>query len=168
MTMINEAGKVLYSFKEGNFVIKLQGALRFDQGAALEQCIAVLESSSNVLDVVFDMTDLKLIDSTMLGLIGQIAILVKNKIAKQAEIYCDCEDVLWVLRTIGIDKFFTINHGEFTGNELDSFEEIKVSASSKTQTVKRIIDAHNSISSLTGSKDEDLRNLQDLLRELKE
>ncbi|HQM45359.1 MAG TPA: STAS domain-containing protein, partial [Smithellaceae bacterium] len=68
-----ETGSVYYARHENTYVIKLIGEVRYQLGCAFDDFLKRLFAKDDFRDIVIDLTETRMIDSTCLGLLAKIA-----------------------------------------------------------------------------------------------
>ena len=106
--------QVMYYVGDKIAFLKLKGSLRFTCTPYLDVACKNIKIESNQ-EVIFDLTETKYIDSTIIGIIAKL--FLKNEIRqninklKLSIVYKD-EDVKQLFNKIGFDQFFTFLNEE--------------------------------------------------------
>ena len=100
---------VYYGKNGAIHVFKLTGELRFSIGSALEEALALFKQSLEVREVIVDLREVDLLDSTILGLLSQLAI---GRQRKQLKVWLVNEDIASALEQVGFDQYFAIVFNE--------------------------------------------------------
>jgi anti-anti-sigma regulatory factor len=134
---------VYYTQHEGIHVFKLTGSLHFESGSAIEQALAIFRLAKDSKETIIDLTEAESLDSTIIGMIGQIGV---NQ-SKKAKLVVSRQDIEQMLVQVGFDRFFIIvfNDGH-SPLSLDDYVEFKPLKETKRNLEKRVRTAHEWLS----------------------
>lgn len=144
-----DAGKILVSRAEGNFVIKLEGDVRLTLCAPLNHYIESIFSSNRVESVIVDMLTAKGVDSTTLGLLAKLAIYCNKHLAICPTLFCADAGLLQVIESMGMDDLFDIV--EQTPDQLidiGGFQQLSDPEQDVELIRKHILEAHKLLATL--------------------
>lgn len=107
--------QIRYYNADDFFVLQLEGEIRFNLAAMLTQVFNTFDGT--LKQEIFDLTRVKLLDSTILGLFVQ-HVLSKSKFEKEKPIMVCGNEVQRFFNRIGVDQFFIFKK---TDERLSSF-----------------------------------------------
>lgn len=137
--MTTNTGKCLFAEKDETAIFKIVGSLRFNTSSGLSAKVERVSSMPQIKDVVVDMTETQYVDSTILGLIAQLA---KREVAPI--ILYENENIYQMLRHLGLHKIFILSKKAPVMPTLmeDDLQEIMPVNDSNEKLRKRIEKAH--------------------------
>lgn len=136
---------IYYSDQDGIHQFKLCGRLQFILGSAFEQALNALRRAHTVNEIVIDLTEAESIDSTMLGMIGQLGVNQQTK----AKIMVASDDIYQALKQVGFDRFFIIVFNrDHNGKAQAEFTEFKPIREAKKTLENRVRVSHEWLSQI--------------------
>lgn len=154
-------GQILFAEHEHVFVIKLNGAVKFDLGSALEIAVNEVMSAAALTSVLIDMTQTTMLDSTILGILAKMAIIVNERFTHRVSLITANEDVYKILLSVGFDKLFVIL-GQAQEDEAD-FIEIKSISEPERVITQRVLAAHKALIKLNEENKIEFQDVIDIL-----
>lgn len=138
--MTTSTGKCLFVQKDETAIFKIIGSLRFNTSSGLSAKIEGLQSMPHIKDIVVDMSETQYVDSTILGLIAQLA----KRDVPPIVLY-ESENIYQMLRHLGLHKVFLLSKKTPVLPALmedDLQEIIPIESDSEEKLRKRIEKAH--------------------------
>jgi len=132
-------GRVLYADNDHVHVLRYVGDIRHPLAPSVSRFVDTLLERFDGEDVVVDLTEVDAIDSTNLGEIARIAVLLAEKNGKRASIVSPRNDIRQVLHSMALDEVFdlvTEPMSPFDG------EPIPTVAPSRELSLQTILAAH--------------------------
>ncbi len=158
-----DACKMQYAVLSGTYVLKLVGDVRVPTCTALESFVDQrIKEDEGLRAVLIDLTTTEAIDSTALGLLARIAVILKQRSLGRPVLLCINPDIERILLSMGFDKVFRMLR---TSSALSSsLEELPIIGDiSEDAVTQQVIDAHRTLMSLNESNTEAFRSLVDAL-----
>ena len=140
-------GAILTTRAENIEYIKFVGTVRYSHCAGLESHINQLFDENNFDEVVIDLEEAEILDSTALGLLARVAIEQKKSSSLKPVIFLKQGELSNVLKRVCFDQVFTIilnDNIKFSGE----FKELPIQSQSEKQILQRVIDAHRDLAKL--------------------
>lgn len=160
MTM--DACKMHYAVHNGTYVLKLRGDVRVPLCTSLETFVE--EQIGHDVDlraVLIDLTETESIDSTALGLLARIAVLLQQRELGRAVIFCINPDIQHILVSMGFDQVFRILNT--TAALRDRLAEVPGNCINEESVTQAVIDAHRTLMGLNESNQACFLSLVDAL-----
>lgn len=155
------AAHVYYTQHEGIHVFKLSGSLHFESGSAIEQALVIFRQDKDCKGTIIDLTEAESLDSTIIGMIGQIGV---NQ-SKKAKLLVSKKDVEQLLVQVGFDRFFSIVFNEAdSALSLDNYVEFKPLKETKRNLEKRVRTAHEWLSQVDARNAKQFKAVLDQLK----
>lgn len=152
---------VYYSDQDGIHLFKLCGRLQFTSGSALEQALNALRGADRVQEIVIDLTEAESVDSTMLGMIGQLGVNQQTR----AKITIASDDMYRTLKQVGFDRFFIIVFNkDHSGKAEAEFTEFKPMREAKRALEKRVRTSHEWLSQIDATNAKAFKPVLDHLK----
>lgn len=140
MSIEHATGKIQYSEQGEVFILKLTGEVRLTLCAALDTAISKLFENNMFKQVILDLTEAVSLDSTTLGLLAKLSILVKESTNTIPVLQTTNPDIIRLLNSMGIlDAFELINSSK--SKEYD-FKELMISPYSEDFVKEKVLEAH--------------------------
>lgn len=151
---------IYYNLNQDSHTIKLVGELRFCDSEPLANMAKVLESEPQLGKLNLDLWQTKYLDSTMLGVIGEIGFLFMEKGQEKPILFCQKGDVLKTISTMGLTQVFEIKQESCPEYPFETLE-----GQSKDFDMKQnVIRAHEMLVKIDPNNQSEF---EELLRELK-
>lgn len=133
--------------------LKFVGIVRYSHCSGLENHINKLFELKNFNEIVIDLTEADILDSTALGLLARVSIEFKKHSDFQPVIFVQQGELANILKRVCFDQVFTIL---FNNKKSQEFEYIQLESrtDSEKNMLKRVISAHRSLAEL------DKKNIQ--------
>lgn len=145
-------GNILFTEYQGVYVLKFMGDVRINICQGLSQLADRDIHEIHSDDFFIDLSEADNIDSTALGLLAKIALLLEKEYGYQPVIYCDNENIYKLLTTMGFDQIFSIVQEPLASDyESITFATLLPSTSnlhSKIEAHRYSLDAHRILMSL--------------------
>ncbi|REH36904.1 anti-anti-sigma factor [Paraperlucidibaca baekdonensis] len=158
-----DACKMQYAVLNGTYVLKLVGDVRVPTCTALETFVEQhIKHDEALRAVLIDLTATESIDSTALGLLARIAVVLKQRGLGRPVLLCINPDIERILLSMGFNTVFRMLH---TTSALSSgLDELPSSGDiSEDAVAQQVIDAHRTLMSLNESNSQAFRSLVDAL-----
>lgn len=158
-----DACKMQYAVLNGTYVLKLVGDVRVPTCTALETFVEQhIKHDEALRAVLIDLTATESIDSTALGLLALIAVVLKQRGLGRPVLLCINPDIERILLSMGFNTVFRMLH---TTSALSSgLDELPSSGDiSEDAVTQQVIDAHRTLMSLNESNSQAFRSLVDAL-----
>ena len=158
-----ENGAIYYAKHQDIYVIKLTGDVRYQLGCSFDDFLKRLFTREDFIDIVIDLTEARMIDSTCLGLLAKIAKYVLHRFGRKVTIFSTNEDINQILNGIGFYAVFNICNAypATTGND----DQVIECASDRSHLAKTLYDAHLILSELNDKNREMFRNVLEELQD---
>jgi len=130
-------------------VIRFSGEVRFNQCNTITAYIEQHFQNQNPSPMIVDLIDAKSLDSTALGAIAQVAILMKELKLSPAIILANQPDVCLLLKSVCFDRVFTIlGSREYAVAE---FSQLQKNDVSEQEMARHVMEAHENLMLLSES-----------------
>jgi len=103
-----ENGAVYYAKHQETYVIKPVGAVRYQLGCSFDEFLKRLFAGEDFNDILIDLTEVTMIDSTFLGLLAKIANYIRRRFNRKVTIFSSQEDINKILDSVGFYSVFNI------------------------------------------------------------
>lgn len=158
------SGQILYAEHNGTYVVKFLGDVRVPLCASLEGLIERMFGDARLASVLIDLTQTESIDSTALGLIAKIAVLLRSQKHEKPYLVSTNKDITRILLSMGFEQVFYIVEKGF-----DHKEPVQALSTDIPQDVTdQVIEAHRVLMSLNEQNKETFKNLVAALEQEKE
>lgn len=151
------SGRILYAVHNGTYVIKFVGDVRVPLCASLEGFLDRMFCDPDLCAVLIDLTETEAIDSTALGLIAKIAVVLRQRLDKRPVILSTNPDVNRILGSMGFDRVFLIL--EKAPAPEGALDELPFSEPSQQELTRHVIEAHRVLMSLNEKNKATFRDL---------
>ncbi len=101
------ASKALYAWQQNVCILKLVGELRFTDCPSIDKFIQTV-CKQETTQIVLDLSETTLLDSTALGMLAQVAIRARNKQKDPPTLLIDNDDLKVLLQSVCFDRVFSI------------------------------------------------------------
>lgn len=157
MSIEQATGKILYSEQGEVFILKLTGEVRLTLCAAIDTAISKLFKNNMFKKVILDLTEAVSLDSTTLGLLAKLSILVKDSTNTIPALETANPDIIRLLNSMGIlDAFELINISE--GKEYN-FKDLMISSCSEDFVKEKVLEAHKILMNVNDENKETFKEL---------
>lgn len=157
-----DACKMQYAVLNGTYILKLVGDVRVPTCTSLETFVDQrIKNDEELRAVLIDLTATEAIDSTALGLLARIAVVLQQRGLGRPVLLCINLDIERILMSMGFDKVFRILRT--TSALKSSLDELPSGDISEDAVTQQVIDAHRTLMSLNESNTQAFRSLVDAL-----
>jgi anti-anti-sigma factor len=158
-----EQGTICFA-RTGNVVIlKLTGKVRYQMGASLDDYLDHLFARGDFEDILIDLTETRMIDSTCLGLLARIANYTHDRFGRKSPIFYLHDDIDRILKGVGFPAVFNIIHGN--PKIAAEMESIAVCDENRDELAKTLYNSHRILCDLNEKNRAAFQNILDVLRE---
>jgi anti-anti-sigma factor len=158
-----DKGAAYFAKSDGLVIIKLTGEVRFPLGPALDSFLDRLFGKSDFQDILIDLTETQMIDSTCLGLLAKIANEIHDRFQRRATIFSLYDDVNRILEGVGFTEVFNIVQG---GPQIAGEMEKLVAANpNHDHLAKTLYESHRILSELNEKNRAAFQNILETLRD---
>lgn len=102
-------GQVLAAHKSGAYVLRLVGDVRLTLCASIEDYVESMLNDPDFNSVWVDLCDAEGIDSTTLGQLAKLAILVNQRFGFRPAVFCCDPGLNRLLMSMGLDRLFEMH-----------------------------------------------------------
>lgn len=144
--MINS--DIFYAQDEDVHILKLVGDIRLHTSRPLDDFFKYYIQTKKVHELIVDLSNTTMIDSTGLGLLAQLAIGFFENENKKPALVCVSQDIARILSAVQFDTLFTIvNKAQISKAPLQSLPQPETE--DERQIAERALEAHRILSSLS-------------------
>lgn len=158
-----ETGSVYYARHENTYVIKLIGEVRYQLGCAFDDFLKRLFAKDDFRDIVIDLTETRMIDSTCLGLLAKIANYARAHFGGKVTMFSTDDDINQILHGVGFNTVFNICNVK--PGAADNAQQIHTCAPNQDHLARTLYDAHLILSELNDKNREMFRNVVEMLKD---
>jgi anti-anti-sigma factor len=154
---ISGQGRALYAEHEGTYVLKLLGDVRIPLCPAIDAFIEDMFNDVRLQQVLIDLADTDLIDSTALGLLAKIAVRFRRRFQQKPVILSLNPDINRILDSMGFEKVFSIvdNKAEVHSD----LTELPDQECSDQCVCEKVLEAHRILMDLNEANHNEFRDL---------
>lgn len=127
--------------------IKFCGTVRYSHCAGLETHISILFEKNDFDEIVIDLEDAEILDSTALGLLARVAIELKRQSGLKPVIFISQGELVNILKRVCFDQVFTIILDD-NKKIMGEFKKLPGVSQNEQQILNRVIDAHRNLAKL--------------------
>lgn len=157
-----ENGAVYYARHEDAYVIKLTGEVRYQLGCSFDEFLKRLFAKADFSDIVIDLTEARMIDSTCLGLLAKIANYIRRRFDRKVSIFSSHEDINKILESVGFDTVFNICNAN--GGGMGDADRMTVCETDRSHLAATLYEAHLILSELNEKNREMFKNVVEELQ----
>ena len=106
------SGSVLSGIKAQAFYLRFEGDVRLPWCVILEDHCRDALTSNDIQSVKVDINPAINLDSTTLGVLAKVGMLVQRQLGFSPELYCIGEDLLRLIKSMSLDSVFQIREAE--------------------------------------------------------
>lgn len=140
-------GTIFSARKDSVEYIKFIGVIRYSQCAGLESHIEHLFSNIDFSEIIIDLEQTEMLDSTALGLLAKISIEYKKVSEQKIIIFMKQGELAHILKRVCFDQVFNIvNRSSQTDS---SYKELPPLAQSEQEVLNSVIKAHKSLAEIS-------------------
>lgn len=142
--------------------IKFTGTVRYSHCVGLESHIEQIFHDKDFNEIVIDLEDAEILDSTALGLLARIAIKLKNYTEQKSVIFVHPGELANILERVCFDKVFNIVTDK-SYDQQGQLKELVNQPQSEQQVLSRVIEAHKNLVHLSQNSDKFYRDITHIL-----
>lgn len=116
---------IYYNLDQAKHTLKLVGELRLTDSNPLVNIVSVFENTKDLGDLQIDLMATDFLDSTMLGVIGELGFLFMQHGDSKPIIYCQENDIEKMIDTMGLAQLFELKHTPCPQADLEVLENTK-------------------------------------------
>jgi len=128
--------------------IKFVGVIRYTQCTGLEAYIESLFESPSFSEMVIDLNEADMLDSTALGLLARISIEYKKISDKKAVLFLQSGELAHILKRVCFDQVFNIIAKSKNKNDMN-FVELNSISKSEDEVMEYVIEAHKNLAKIS-------------------
>jgi anti-anti-sigma regulatory factor len=156
-------GAILTARAENIEYIKFLGTVRYSHCAGLEAHINQLFEHDNFDEIVIDLEQAEILDSTALGLLARVAIELEKSSSLKPVIFLKRGELANILKRVCFDQVFSIVlDGDIKVSR--DFKELPAQSQSEKQILQRVIDAHRDLAKLDKQNEKLYQDITGALR----
>lgn len=156
--MIDE-GSATFAQRGGRYVLRLQGAVRYTIGHALDAFLDRVFADASFEDLVIDLGDLESIDSTGLGLLAKAANFVRKHHGRKPLLFSPNADINTLLHSMCLDRVFVICDSRPDA----AAEALPATEPGEAELARTVLDAHRLLCDLSPENKTLFQNVVDAL-----
>jgi len=99
---------IQYAIQDTNAFIKLIGNISFAKVSYFDSFINKLGNNKNIKNILIDLSETKYIDSTNIGEIAKIGIILKKRENKYPTLYSSNPQITELLKNLGLTQIFLV------------------------------------------------------------
>jgi anti-anti-sigma factor len=153
-------GRVLYADHDHVHVLRYVGDIRHSIAPSVNRFIDNLLEHFEGENLVVDLSETEAIDSTNLGELARIAVLLAKRCSKRASIVSPRSEISQVLYSMAFDEVFDICTEHPSGNRGEPIPSI---AASKRESSQVILDAHRRLVEMSERNREQFSEVVELM-----
>jgi anti-anti-sigma factor len=153
-------GNILAAEHAGHYVLKMSGDVRVNLCAMIDEYLESMFSDEQFCAVILDLTEVKGVDSTTLGLMAKLALQTHKLIGDYPVLFSPNASITRLLHSMGFDSIFVIR--EQVGKQED-WSVLPVVPADEDNIRGRVIMAHRTLMSLNETNREDFSELVNTL-----
>ncbi len=146
-------GSIFAASVDGIEYIKFIGTVRYSHCGGLESHIDYLFDGHNYNQIVVDLEEADILDSTALGLLAKIAIELKSNTDSNPVIFLKKGELSNIIKRVCFDQVFQIIYNT-EQSEPAELQELVNDSHDEKQVLQRVIDAHRNLSRLNKDNDQ--------------
>ncbi|TQV82900.1 STAS domain-containing protein [Aliikangiella coralliicola] len=143
--------------------IKFRGTVRYSHCAGLEAHIDSLFDVKDFSEVVIDLENADILDSTALGLLARIAIELRKYSERLPVIFVKKGELFNILKRVCFDQVFNIFVDDFSPLK-GEYRELENTPQNEQQILKRVIEAHRSLASIDDQNEKFYKDITSALK----
>ncbi len=158
-----ENGAVYYAKHQDSYVIKPTGSVRYQLGCSFDEFLKRLFAREDFNDILIDLTEVTMIDSTFLGLLAKIANYIRRRFDRKVTIISSNEDINKILDSVGFYSVFNISNADaaISGDA----DRMATRDADRSQLARTLYDAHRILSDLNEKNREMFKNVVEELQD---
>lgn len=141
------SGRILVGSHDGVHIIRFSGDVRLTVSGSFDHYMEKMLSDPTYKSVLVDLSEAVAIDSTSLGVLAKLSIMVQEVKGTMPVLVCTSRDILRILNNMGFDDVFAIVDKNFESDQ--NLAELPVGTDlDEDELRRRVIDAHKVLMSL--------------------
>ena len=157
-----ESGAVYYAKHQDTYVIKPTGVVRYQLGCSFDEFLKKLFDRGDFNNILIDLTDVTMIDSTFLGLLAKIANYIRHRFDRKVTIFSSNDDINKILDSVGFYSVFNItNDGAAISCDAD---QMTTCDNDRSRLAKTLFEAHLILSELNEKNRQMFKNVVEELQ----
>lgn len=160
--MSESNAKFYYGESGPVYILKITGALRFNQCAVLENFLKKIMVKHTPDLLLIDLSQTELLDSTALGLLAQIALKFTQLKHPKPDLYCPAGDLQKVLLSMSLEQLF---HFVSQVPVSTTLPELVVQSDTAENQEQRVLGAHETLMGLSEKNKKEFKSVVELLQE---
>jgi anti-anti-sigma regulatory factor len=156
-------GAILTTRDGSTEYIKFIGTVRYSHCAGLESHINQLFNKNDFNNIVVDLEQAEILDSTALGLLARVAIELEKSAGLRPVIFLKRGELSNVLKRVCFDQVFTIILDDNIKSSID-FKELPTQSEGEKQVLQRVVDAHRNLAKLDKKNEQLYQDITDALQ----
>lgn len=140
-------GNVYFAVEKGLCVFKLTGDVSYTSVMGWGRFAEKVLDSDDITNVLVDLSHARYIDSTNLGELAKIAVIVRSRMGTKPTIISPNPDVSSVITCMGLNSVYLVVDDADPGN-LD-LQLISESCQGQREQARRILEAHKQLTELS-------------------
>ncbi len=141
-------GSIFSARLESIEYIKFVGVIRYTQCTGLETYIEELFDSPSFTDIVIDLDEADMLDSTALGLLARISIEYKKISDTKPVVFLENGELAHILKRVCFDQVFNIVAQSKNKNDV-SFVELVSISKNEEEVLDYVLDAHKYLAKIS-------------------
>lgn len=145
-------GRVLHRMAGARHHLRYSGRVQYTMAPAIERFADGFIDEVSPADLLFDLREATMLDSTNLGLMARLAARAdRDNTGERCTIVSSNEDVTEVLRSMGFEEIFAIVPADPAADEPGLDEEITPQPTSQIDLLRTMLEAHRVLATLDES-----------------
>jgi len=156
------SGRIMVGSHEGVYVVRFSGDVRLTISASFDHYIEKMLGDPEYHSVLVDLSQAIAIDSTSLGVLAKLSIMVQEAGQNMPTLVCGAVDILRILHNMGFDDVFAIVDENYDSDQ--NLAELPNSSDmDEAEMRQRVIDSHKTLMDLNESNQATFRDLVEAL-----
>jgi len=140
------SGKMLYTKKDGTYIIKLSGDVRVTLCASIDDFFIHMFEDQQLKSILIDVSNATCIDSTTLGMLAKVALKSEQLLHSRPTLVSDNLNITAVIRNMGFEQVFNILDKDQILEE--TLTEVPQVNCCEEEVCGRVLDAHKTLMQL--------------------
>jgi anti-anti-sigma factor len=138
-----QSGEVMTGLQGKHFYLQFVGDVRLPWCVTLENHCQNIIATNDIEQVSVDLNSAQNLDSTTLGVLAKVALLVKKGLGTTADLYCLDENIQRLVRSMGFTSIFNIKKEPIKA--VPDLLPISFVESEEDDVREAVIDAHRAL-----------------------
>ncbi|WP_196138458.1 STAS domain-containing protein [Aliikangiella sp. G2MR2-5] len=144
--------------------IKFCGTVRYSHCSGLEAHIDKIFGENEFAEIVIDLKEADILDSTALGLMARIAIEFKKRSELQPVVFVRKGELYNILKRVCFDQVFRLICDEPGVDSADNYQELESVSQDEQQVLNRVIEAHRYLAQIDASNEKLFEDITQALK----